>query len=80
MKKNQQNDRIILDIYENEDETDDWEIEDRRDILDLDEDDDEVEDEDDVDYGEVFQGCALTEDECDALGIDFNQHNLDLRD
>lgn len=28
---------------------------------------------------ERFQGCALTEDECDALGIDFNQHNLELR-
>jgi len=28
---------------------------------------------------ETFRGCALTEDECDALGIDFNQHNLELR-
>ncbi|OGM96830.1 MAG: hypothetical protein A2816_00430 [Candidatus Yanofskybacteria bacterium RIFCSPHIGHO2_01_FULL_39_44] len=26
-----------------------------------------------------MSGCALTEDECDALGIDFDQHNADLR-
>jgi hypothetical protein len=30
-------------------------------------------------FRETFQGCALTEDECDALGIDFYQHNLELR-
>src|SRR3989338_2338324 len=27
-------------------------------------------------FRETFRGCALTEDECDALGIDFYQHNL----
>jgi len=30
-------------------------------------------------FRETFRGCALTEDECDALGIDFYQHNLELR-
>ena len=27
---------------------------------------------------ETMRGCALTEDECDALGIDFHQHHVDL--
>ena len=31
-------------------------------------------------FRETFRGCALTEDECDAFGIDFHQHNLELRD
>ena len=26
----------------------------------------------------TMRGCALTEDECDALGIDFHQHHVDL--
>ena len=30
-------------------------------------------------FRETFRGCALTEDECDAFGIDFYQHNLELR-
>ena len=30
-------------------------------------------------FRETFRGCALTEDECDAFGIDFHQHNLQLR-
>ena len=29
-------------------------------------------------FRETFRGCALTEDECDALGIDFHQHHVDL--
>lgn len=29
---------------------------------------------------ETMRGCALTEDECDAFGIDFNQHHADLID
>ena len=31
------------------------------------------------DFRETFRGCALTEDECDAFGIDFHQHNNELR-
>ena len=31
------------------------------------------------DFRDTFRGCALTEDECDAFGIDFHQHNDDLR-
>ncbi|MDO8482469.1 MAG: hypothetical protein Q7S86_01460 [bacterium] len=31
------------------------------------------------DFRDTFSGCALTEDECDAFGIDFHQHNADLR-
>ncbi len=27
---------------------------------------------------DAMSGCALTEDECDALGIDFYQHHADL--
>lgn len=30
------------------------------------------------DFRDTFRGCALTEDECDAFGIDFHQHNADL--
>ncbi|MBI4158311.1 MAG: NifU N-terminal domain-containing protein [Candidatus Yanofskybacteria bacterium] len=31
------------------------------------------------DFRDTFRGCALTEDECDAFGIDFHQHNNELR-
>ena len=30
------------------------------------------------DFRDTFRGCALTEDECDAFGIDFHQHHAGL--